>query len=166
VEKQMSEFLKKDREIDPYITLEDKIIRGDSCRTRRRPDLVISGIGDLNFLVECDENQHGGKNYSCEEGRMDEIFDEFKSGKIAVIRWNPHGYKKDGVRIKTPIKKRLIMLKDLIKKIARDSHKLKDKHHIMFYYMFYNEDNESICKRWEKTLIYEKGDYEKWLLQK
>ena len=33
-------------------------------------------------------------------------------------------------------------------------------------YMFYNEDNESICKRWEKTLIYEKGDYEKWLLQK
>ncbi len=75
IEKETIEFLKKDERIAPYIVAEDKIIKGNKCNTKRRPDLLIASTSQHHIIVEIDENQHKGYDKKCEEGRINEILD-------------------------------------------------------------------------------------------
>ena len=154
IEKEMVEFLKKDERISPYIVSEDKILKGNKCNTKRRPDLLISSTIDKYIIVECDENQHIGYDKKCEEGRINEILDELPDGCVSIIRWNPDKYKCDG-KCKTK-KERMEILKKLILKICETEY--DDANLIFNYYCFYDKDNEVISNNWNKKFVYDVSD--------
>jgi hypothetical protein len=159
IEKQMVEYLKSIEEIKHYIVLEDKILRGKQCNTKRRPDLLLSSSEDFHIVIECDEKQHCGNSYSCETGRMNEIIDEL-SGRVIFIRWNPDGYSCKHNKDKKKLKKdeRLNLLKDLILYLCNKT-EWKDEETIFCYYMFYNVDNEMISKTINNKLVFDKHDF-------
>jgi hypothetical protein len=68
----------------------DKIIEG-GC-SRRRPDVFID-FGSHCLIIEIDENKH--TNYSCEQKRMMDIYEDNGFRKIVFIRFNPDGYETD-----------------------------------------------------------------------
>ena len=49
---------------------------------------------DLVEIDECDEHQHTGDSYQCEDRRLSELYDDpsICGKKMVVIRWNPHSY--------------------------------------------------------------------------
>jgi len=147
-EEQMVNAFEKS-EFKPYIALKDKIVAHDSCNTRRRPDLLVSSI-KLHIIDECDENQHKYYNPECEWGRMDEIIDEFKTGKIVFVRWNPDNYKPPQGIPKRTRKERLKMLLELNREIL--DHPPPDP--ISVYYMFYDKNNTVLAQRWKTFFIY------------
>ena len=149
IEKIMVEFLKNDENINPYIILEDRIIKGTSCSTKCRPDLLI-GTPGLSIFTECDENAHRDYEQSCEMSRMDKLFDEVSGQRAVFIRWNPHLCKKNGIKYDISIEARLIALRDLILEISYGE--VDDN--ILVYYMYYDENNEVITNRHPKKLIY------------
>jgi hypothetical protein len=159
IEKQMVEYLKKNDEIEPYIVLEDTIIKGNNCNTKRRPDMLISSTTRLHIIVECDENQHNGYIKTCEESRINEILDEIPDGPVAIIRWNPDHYERilDGVKDKKKNRnERLEILENLILKISEKE--IKDDNFIVVYYLFYSSDNEIITNNFKKLFIYDDED--------
>ena len=137
VEKQMVEYIKKDF---PYIILEDRIIKGDKCDTKRRPDLVLSSTKELVICIECDEGDgHIYRDKSCELERMNEILDELQSSRVVFIRWNPDSYKKNGKRFNMGREDRLKSLTNLLSYLINKKDWQND--YIMVYYMFYSDDN-------------------------
>jgi hypothetical protein len=64
----------------------------DGC-SQRRPDVRID-FGTHTVIVECDENQH--QDYSCENKRMMEIFEDCGNRPIVFLRFNPDSYEEDG----------------------------------------------------------------------
>ena len=153
-EKLMVEYLRAHPSIGPYIVLADQILRGDACKTRRRPDILVSSGRDLSIIVECDENQHSAQQYSCETGRMDELLDEITDGHVVFIRWNPDGYSGPGSRVVT-FEERLDLLGRLIEFVVAST----PTETILVYYMFYSADNEVITKRLPKRLVYGNNDF-------
>jgi hypothetical protein len=151
----MVTYIKEQKDIGPYIALKDKMISHDSCNTRRRPDLLISSTKKLHLIVECDEKQHSGASYSCETGRMDEIIDEIKEGRIVFIRWNPDNFKVDGVRKSVLRKDRLKILARTIREVIKETLSNPEAPHIEMLYLFYSNDSENITKRHMKRLVYE-----------
>jgi hypothetical protein len=150
-EKQMIEYIQQDKYISPYIYSKDKILKGASCNTKRRPDLVISSTEELVIVIECDEKQHQSYNASCEMGRMDEILDELKGCRTIFIRWNPDYCKYNGIRLSKTRDNRLIELKELILNLIKNNW---TDDYTMVYYMYYNEDNEAITNRHKFKLLY------------
>ena len=155
IEKEIVEYLKNNNRISPYIVLEDKILKGNKCNTKRRPDLLLSSSSEHYIIVEIDENQHQGYDKRCEEGRMNEILDEIPDGYVSIIRWNPHKYKTEGKQKNK--KERMEILVNLIIKISEMELK-NDKDLIRVYYCFYDKDNEIICNTWNKQFIYSLDD--------
>ncbi len=147
----MVKAIENDPRLAPYVVLKDKIIANDACDTKRRPDLLLSS-GDLHVILECDENQHKWDPYNptCEWGRMDEIIDEFKEGKIVFVRWNPDNYHTKIKGTKRATRKERINL--LIKTLFQ-IFKSPPEDPIAIYYMFYNMDNPVIAKRWKTFFI-------------
>src|SRR3972149_2321951 len=150
-EKQMVEYIKK-TELKNYIILQNRIIKGNSCNTNCRPDLMLSSSKELTIVVECDEFQHSG--YSFETERMNAIIDEIKDHRVVFIRWNPDTYKVKKHRGKVNREQRLEMLVELIRKLCNK--RWEEEENILVYYMFYTEDNPIITKSLERKLIYEK----------
>ena len=79
------------------IIIQDKII-SNGC-SKRRPDGLIQ-LNDYNIIIEIDENQHS--NYSCENKRLMEIFNDLGNSPLTIIRFNPDAYKLDNKKIKSP----------------------------------------------------------------
>lgn len=147
-EEQMIRTLETSK-LKSYIILKDRIVAHDACKTRRRPDVLLSSH-QLFIIGECDEKQHKYYEPECEWGRMDEIIDEFKTGKIVFIRWNPDNYTPpEGIPRKNR-KERLKMFLELNVEIARNP----PPDPITVYYMFYDEDNPVIAKRWKTHFVY------------
>lgn len=63
--------------------------RIDGGCSSRMPDLYLD-CGTHNLVVEIDENQHS--NYSCENKRIMELFQDGGSIPLVVIRFNPDTY--------------------------------------------------------------------------
>lgn len=55
----------------------------------RRPDVLIK-FSEYNVVCELDEYQH--KDYSCEEKRMMQIFEDLGNKPLVMIRFNPDSY--------------------------------------------------------------------------
>jgi hypothetical protein len=102
------------------------------------------------MIVECDEKQHKSYSPVCESGRIDEILDEFKSGKVIFIRWNPDYYKVEKGGKKLNRIERLDKLGDVLVNITKNI----PKDHIKIIYMFYDKDNPVIVDRWNKEFVY------------
>ena len=62
-----------------HTVLQDQIIKGDLCQTKRRPDILISSDKNNVFLLEVDEHSHDGYDQSCEDRRLNDT----------VLRLNP-----------------------------------------------------------------------------
>lgn len=94
-EKHMTDYI-----IDNYKDYKicvDKII--DNGCSKRRPDCYIELFSHV-IIIECDEEQH--KDYSCENKRMMEIFQDLGNRPIIFIRFNPDKYiDKNGKNIKS-----------------------------------------------------------------
>jgi hypothetical protein len=65
----------------------DKMVDG-GC-SRRKPDVLIELL-TYSIIIECDENQH--KNYTCENRRIMELFQDLGNRPIIFIRFNPDSY--------------------------------------------------------------------------
>ncbi len=77
------------KELYPDIKMEfDKKV-DDGC-SLRRPDVRIECFTHT-IIIECDENMH--QNYSCENKRIMEIFQDLGNRPIVFLRFNPDKYK-------------------------------------------------------------------------
>ena len=142
IEKDMSDFL--DEHFTPCVSA-DKSMRSLGGCSLKRPDklyVVFRPNGrPMYIIVECDENQHWfvNGNYSCDEARLTEIFDEFENvERFVVVRWNPHAF--EGGKVSK--KDRLNALLNLLKNICESP-----PDPIQFiYYMYYDESNPLLAK--------------------
>ena len=139
-----------------FLTSSDKSLKSLGGCQLYRPDKLYIGLTHVE-LDECDENQHiNGENYSCDEKRISDIYDEdgIVGKTLIVIRFNPHSYKINNVSQKTPVKERydrFIQLKrELREKVSRGN--IKDTIHV--YYMYYNKDNRNITKNFPHSFVY------------
>lgn len=73
----------------------DKVVGGCS---KRRPDAYIDLFTHI-IIIECDENQH--QDYSCENKRTMELFQDFNNRPMIFIRFNPDSYILNGKKIKS-----------------------------------------------------------------
>ena len=86
-ENHMTDFLKE--EFKDEIMVFDKTVGGCSLR---RPDVYIDKYTHV-LIIECDENQHSGKEYTnCDTKRTMEIFQDFGNRPLVYIRFNPDSY--------------------------------------------------------------------------
>jgi EsV-1-7 cysteine-rich motif len=86
----------KEQFSDIELTL-DKTIQG-GC-SKKRPDIFIDRYTH-SVIVEIDEDQHS--DYSCENKRMMELFEDLGNRPIVFIRFNPDAYSnKDGELVKS-----------------------------------------------------------------
>lgn len=57
-------------------------------------------FGTHCVMIEIDENRH--LNYSCEEKRMVDLYEDVGFRKCVFLRFNPDGYREAGTRYTTP----------------------------------------------------------------
>ena len=141
-ELRMREFLLNDpalAHLTPWLQRLDRRIYGEAC-TAYRPDALYVGT-DAWIQVECQESQHSGQAYSCEEKRISEIFDETGGKPLVVIMWNPDRSRTH----KSPLDDRLPALRDAI---LRASSSIPDPDKlIQVWYLYYDQNtNPNICK--------------------
>jgi len=139
-ELRMRQFLLKDpalADVLPWLQRLDRRIGGEAC-TSYRPDALYAGT-DVWIQVECQENQHSGKAYSCEEKRISDIFDETGGKSLVVIMWNPDRSRTH----KSSLDERLPPLRDAILRASSST----PQYPIQVWYMYYDRDNNpNICK--------------------
>ena len=124
----------------------DKIVGGCS---KRRPDAYIDLFTHI-LIIECDENQH--QDYSCENKRTMELFQDFNNRPIVFIRFNPDSYIINGKIIQSSFKNHKTSGVPIIRNKQEWNKRLsKLKEKIDFYlnnipekeitneYLFYNE---------------------------
>ena len=87
-ERHIMDFL--DLHFKNYIECYDITIK-NGC-SKRRPDCLIKR-NDYNIIIECDENQHKYGNYSCDNKRTMELFNDLGNSPLVIIRFNPDNYK-------------------------------------------------------------------------
>ena len=92
------DYLKKHFQ-DTFTMRFDKIVEG-GC-SRRRPDVFID-FGSHCLVIEIDENRH--VNYTCEEKRMIELYEDIGFRKIVFLRMNPDQYKEGNHKHPSPFR--------------------------------------------------------------
>jgi hypothetical protein len=117
----------------------DESLRSLGGCSKTRPDRLYGDQYRIE-IDECDEHQHTGSSYSCEQKRISDFYNEPSiCGKtMVVIRWNPDGYKP--AREKVALKERLRLFVMLKKALRAHKHLPK----IVVFYMFYSRTNSSI----------------------
>ena len=86
------------KEFGEDITIQfNKTVEG-GC-SKRRPDIRLD-FGSHCIMIEIDENRH--LNYSCEEKRMVDLYEDVGFRKCVFLRFNPDGYREEGKTYKTP----------------------------------------------------------------
>jgi hypothetical protein len=110
------------------------------------PALILHG--------ECDENQHQGKLYSCEEKRISELYDQFCGMQYIVVRVNPDAYTHPDGRDKPEWEMRKVLMIKVMK--ACLTKKWDTMIHVV--YMFYSENNPNITRNFSKTMLYDAED--------
>ena len=140
IELKMSNYLDKEFGME-FLIASDSRIYGNKCYNYR-PDKMYASP-NLIIHIECDEQQHNNSHYeySCEEKRLSDIYDEFCGKQYVIIRWNPHNYKSKIKKLL--IDEKLKLLLDTINYIK--THKFKIP--MMIIYMFYDLNNPKIAKR-------------------
>ena len=140
-----------------YLIGSDSALRSLGGCSMKRPDKMYAGIHMVE-IDECDEHQHmhDNGNYSCEEQRLMEIYDEpsICGKKMVVIRWNPHSYRPPVGYQKESLEARLCMIVSLKTTLRHNP----PTDPITVFYMFYNEDNPHLTRNIPKVMIYSYSD--------
>ena len=92
------DYLKKHFQ-DTFTMRFDKIVEGGCSRCR--PDVFID-FGSHCLVIEIDENRH--VNYTCEERRMIELYEDIGFRKIVFLRMNPDQYKEGNRKHPSPFR--------------------------------------------------------------
>lgn len=144
----MSEYLDTMEQIRPFLVGSDVSFKSIGGCSLKRPDKLYMSP-DLVLWIECDEFQHKHTNaeYTCDEKRISDSYDEFSGKKLVVIRWNPDSYKSDTAKVL--FKDRLKSLKDLVLSIIETP----PTELIYIYYMYYDIDNDLISRNIPYKLI-------------
>ena len=111
----------------------DRILDGGLC-SRKRPDFVIQGVSHM-IVIECDEHQHRGVGYECEDRRMWDIAQALGMPTV-FIRYNPDPYKTKGKRFDPPLETREHALVAWIRRFQTLE---PTGHFLQAMYMFYDE---------------------------
>ena len=132
----------------------DKSLRSQGGCSKYRPDKIYIDERIVE-IGECDEHQHSGSNYLCDERRLSEIYEEdgIQGKFMYVLRWNPDSYFPNDSSKKIR-KERFEIYVALAKKLRSMDH--LDKIHI--YYLFYSFDNENITQNIPYTHIHSMED--------
>jgi len=97
-----------------------------------------------HVIIEVDENQHLYNSQSCETTRMNNVVTswmiEGSDTPVVWIRYNPHGFKVNGVKKKMTQEERQKKLIDLLNAIE-----FENQPQVRVYYMFYDIDNGIPC---------------------
>ena len=121
-----------------YLLASDKSLKSQGGCSRYRPDKVYMGP-DFALILECDENQHKGTNYDCEQARMSDIAHELGCGRTVFVRWNPDSYKGPAYTEEHRLEACVVFVKDLISKPHNDLP-------IEVVYMYYDWDAYNVAK--------------------
>jgi len=127
--------------------------------SRLRPDKLYTGPA-LVEVDECDEHQHRFGNYSCEDKRISELYDEdgIRGKTMVVLRWNPHVYTPpDGYNAKRKSRKERLEIHAKLKAHLR---KNPPKDLISIYYLFYDRGNPVVSQAYPKHFIYDLKDFQ------
>jgi hypothetical protein len=121
----------------------DKSLHSLGGCSMNRPDRLYGDQHTVE-LDECDEHQHSGSSYSCEQRRISDFYnDPSICGKaMVIVRWNPDGYKPLPGRDKVGLEERLqlfVMFKRALRRIGAGA-----LPKIVIFYMFYTRSNSSI----------------------
>ena len=134
----------------------------NSCN-KSRPDALYAVpaliLPALILHGECDENEHKGKNYSCEEKRISELYDQFFGMQYIVVRVNPDAYTHPDGKAKPEWEMRKVLMIKVMK--ACLTKKWDTKIHVV--YMFYSENNPNITRNFSKTMLYDAEDVDNFL---
>lgn len=84
-EKHVADFI--DNNFKQHEPIYDKIVQG-GC-SKRRPDILLDLLTH-SIIIEVDEDQH--EDYSCENKRMMQLFEDLGSRPLVLIRFNPDSY--------------------------------------------------------------------------
>jgi uncharacterized Zn-finger protein len=161
IEQQWCEYVDAHLGTDGLMGSDDSMSAMGGC-SRKRPDRLYGGP-NLVEVDECDENQHRGVDYSCEQARITELYDEpsICGRPMVVIRWNPDGYTPPTGQAKVKIEQRLELFVKL-KRHLRETRRLCDpakQPRIVIYYMFYTQTNPNICKDIRHHFVYSENDF-------
>ena len=142
VEKRWCEYTDEHLGIAGLMGSDDSLRSLGGC-SMNRPDRLYGDHRTVE-LDECDEHQHTGSSYRCEQRRISDFYNEPSvCGKtMIVIRWNPDGYKPLPGRVKVPLKERMRLFVMLKKALREKRAGVLPK--IVVFYMFYSRDNDSI----------------------
>jgi hypothetical protein len=96
-EKTAQNYKIKERYIIDHVTenfsdltfINDKRVQG-GC-SKRRPDMFVDLLTHV-LIIEIDENQHNDYDLSCEELRLNELFEDFAYRNLVFSRFNPDKY--------------------------------------------------------------------------
>jgi DNA-directed RNA polymerase subunit RPC12/RpoP len=151
IERKISTFLDGLPELFPFLIGSDKSFKTMGGCSRKRPDKLYSS-SEIVVWLEVDEHQHYTSNgdYTCEEKRILDGFDEFVDGQqLVIIRFNPDGYTPPSGISKKTLSERLQLLRKIILQVLQNP----PSEIIYVYYLFYNESNPHITKYIPNKLI-------------
>jgi hypothetical protein len=135
-----------------YRVCTDTCVLGDVC-LKYRPDGMWASAG-MVLQWECDERQHQGTKYDCDEDRINSLYDEFPGKQYIIVRVNPDGYTAPN-NTKKPEraerKRLMVQVMDACLTKEWDTN-------IHIVYMFYSADNPNITSSHAKTLLFDKQD--------
>ena len=153
VEQEWSDFLDEHFDKEFRLCSDNQV---NSCNKSRPDGLWASN--DLVLHWELDEYQHSGKNYSCEEKRISELYDQFPGKQYVVVRVNPHGYTHPARKAKPGKEERKELMLNVMK--ACLTKKWDTKIHVV--YLCYSETNPNITQRISKTMLYDAEDVDEF----
>ena len=114
----------------------DKMIDSGVCG-KERPDRVFD-CNTFVIILECDEEQHSGRNCECEQSRMVNITNTFGGTPVYFIRWNPDRYKTLENEEQENIDERYACLGSLLKAIISGKYTLPNKGLCYAIYMYFD----------------------------
>jgi hypothetical protein len=151
-EKYVCDYLNTLDFMAPFLLGMDKSFKSIGGCSKFRVDILYAS-GKHVLAVEVDEHSHmGNGNYTCEEKRISDMYDEFVGCQFTVIRFNPDAAKyPNGTRVKLSLEERTVRLGDLLKEIIGNLGN-GDEPKIFVHYLFYNVDHPKLVQSIPKEM--------------
>ena len=149
IEKEWSDYLDEHFGTE-HLLGSDRSMRGMGGCQLYRPDKLYASPG-LVLICECDEKQHlySAGDYTCDERRISDLFDEFGGSQVVVVRWNPDSYAvAQGVRRATKRERMQRMLEVMQQVLVSPPQEM-----LKIYYLYFDFDNPRLSQHIPHTMV-------------